>query len=216
MTLENLRLYTMYLILAVGIMGVFHFSKLPNMRSKSLLGIIFFSFLTEFLGVKIFAWIGVKNYIVYNIYVLVMFNYYILLLNSLLKKTLYKKITNLFFFLFNVVYVINIIYLQNLFEEMLTYCFSLGVIFVLILSFLYLIEIFNSEKVLHFKKSIYFWFVLGMLIFHIPFLPLMIALKLFLSVNPTAVFSIALFMLNLLMYSCFILGFLWSKRKYNY
>lgn len=57
MELESLRFYTMYLVLAAGIVGLFHLSKLPNGRSKSLLGIIFFSFLTEFLGIKIFGWL---------------------------------------------------------------------------------------------------------------------------------------------------------------
>ncbi len=206
----------MYPILVVWIIGLFNYHKLPNYRAKSLLGIIFFSFLTEFVGLNFFAWVNMPNFIVYNTYILVIFNYYILLLNSLLKKLVYRKITNIFFFLFNTAYVINLVYVQNLFDDMLTYCLALGVVFTMILSFLYLIEIFNSSKVLHFKKSIFFWVILGNLIFYIPVLPLMIAVKLFLKANSGAVFSISLFTLNLLMYSCYIIGFLWSKKKYNY
>lgn len=211
----NLRFYTGIIILVVFLVGLFNYSKLPDRRAKSLLGMLFVSLLTEIGGMSM-GYLGLKNFIVYNTYVLIIFNYYLLLLQSLLKKSFHKKLTNVFFFLFNTAFVADLFYMQDLFEEMLTFSFALGVIFVLILSFLYLMQVFNSNRVLHFKKSIYFWIVLGLLIFHIPFLPIMIAVELFLKPNPGPMFSISIFVLNLLMYTCFTLGFLWGKKKYNY
>lgn len=212
----NLGNYIIYIILVANVIGLFYYRKLPNAKAKSLLGIIFVSFLTEFLGFFFAKWTGMKSYIVFNTYILVIFNYYMYLLNTLLKKSLNRKISNVFFFFFNSCYIVNIVYLQNLFEEMITYCFAVGVIFVLILSCLYLVEIFNSNKVMHYKKSIYFWTVLGILLFYIPLLPLMVAFKLVIQVNTDLWFRTILFMLNLLMYSSFVTGFVCSQKKYNY
>jgi hypothetical protein len=79
-----------------------------------------------------------------------------------------------------------------------------------------LVEIFNSDRVLYYKKSIYFWFVLGILIFHVPYMPFMLAVKLFIKGDIQGLYSVVLFTLNLLMYSCFIIGFIWSEKRFNY
>ena len=213
--MENLGSYVIYIILITGVFGLFFSYKLPNIKAKSILVVIFFSFLTEFLGRNIPAWTGLKNYIVFNIYILVIFSYYILILRELYKNIFYKKISALFLLFFFLIYFIDLVFMQNILNEMLTYAFSIAVIFVLILSSIYLIEIFNSDKVLYFKKSIYFWFILGVLIFYIPLLPYMIVVKMFLKFSDQ-ILGIVLFSLNLLMYSCFIIGFICSEKKQNY
>ena len=106
--------------------------------------------------------------------------------------------------------------MQNGLENILTYTYAIGVIFITILSVLYLFELFSSNLVLNFSKSIYFWFVVGILIFHVPFLPFMLSLEWFLiDYNPT-IYGMILFFLNLLMNTSFIIGFIWSEKKYNY
>jgi hypothetical protein len=214
--LENLRYYIIYLALLTSVIGVFYYPKLPSNKAKFLLCLVSFSFVTELVGKYFTAWTGLLNYYVYNFYMLASFSSYIILLYMLLLKLLYKRLATLFLILFLLFYFINIMFLQNNPETTFTYSFAVGVGFVLILSCLYLVEIFNSDKILNFKKSIYFWFVIGILAFHVPFLPFMLALNWFLIDKDESVFSIVLFILNLLMYICFSIGFIWSEKKYNY
>ena len=177
---------------------------------------IVFSFLTEFVGKYFTLWTGLINFSVYNFYMLASFSAYIILLYALLRKLACKRIAICLLIFFYLFYFFNLYYFQYQNDTVFTNSFALGVVFVLLLSCCYFIEIFNSEKILNFKKSIYFWFILGILLFHVPFLPFMLAIKWFLIKNDESIFSLVLFILNLLMNSCFIIGFLWSEKRYNY
>lgn len=214
--LENLRFYIVYLALFAGIVGLFFFHKLPGNKAKSLLCMIFFSFLTEFVGINLTSWTGFVNYCVFNFYILVSFLYYIFLLKQLLNHLNHKRFANLCLIVFFLFYLANLIFIQKNISETFTYSFAIGVIFVLLLSCLYLVEIFNSKKILNFRKSIFFWFILGILLFHVPYLPFMLAINWFLIESTDSIYSLVLFILNVLMYGCFIIGFIWSEKKYNY
>ncbi|MBA9073903.1 hypothetical protein GGR22_002070 [Flavobacterium gossypii] len=214
--LENLRFYSIYLALLAGIVGLFFLYKLPGNKAKSLLGMIFFSVLTEFVGSNLTRWTGLINYCVFNIYILVSFTYYLILLKYLLVHRNHKRFADILLIIFVLFYICDFIFIQKTIFEAFTFSFAFGVIFVLILSCLYLVEIFNSKKILNFGKSIFFWFILGVLLFHVPFLPFMLAIKWFLIESNETIYSLMLFILNLLMYGCFIFGFIWSEKKYNY
>ncbi len=214
--LENLRFYSIYLALLAGIVGLFFLYKLPGHKAKSLLGMIFFSVLTEFVGSNLTRWTGLINYCVFNIYILVSFAYYLILLKYLLVHRNHKRFADILLIIFVLFYICDFIFIQKTIFEAFTFSFAFGVIFVLILSCLYLVEIFNSKKILNFGKSIFFWFILGVLLFHVPFLPFMLAIKWFLIESNETIYSLMLFILNLLMYGCFIFGFIWSEKKYNY
>lgn len=215
--LENLRFYIVYLALFTGIVGVLFYYKLPSNKAKSIVALIFFSFLIELIGqINLKQLTGLLNYFIFNFYMLVSFSYYIIILKTLLSKISHKVVANLFLIIFLLFYIVNLIFIQKNITETFTYSFSLGVIFVLILAGLYIIEIFNSGKILNFRESIYFWFILGVLLFHVPFLPFMLAIKWVLINSSGSIYSFVLFILNVLMYGCFITGFICSKKKYNY
>ena len=212
----DLTLYIIYLALLAGIIGFTFYNKLPDYKAKSILFLIFYSFLTEFVGVHFKSWTGIVNFPVFNLYILVIFIYYIILLKLLLIKIKNQRIASVFLLLFILFYILNLLFIQTSFLEPYSNSYCVGVILLLVLSCLYLLEIFNSGKILNFKKSIFFWFVLGILVFHVPFLPFMLAIRLFLVENFELSYTIISFSLNLLMYSCFVIGFIWSEKRYNY
>ncbi|KQS53589.1 hypothetical protein CLV50_2004 [Flavobacterium lindanitolerans] len=214
--LEDLRFYCIYLALLAGIVGLLFYNKLPGNKAKSLLGMIFFSVLTEFVGSNLTRWTGWINYGVYNFYMLVSLSYYLLLLKYLLVQRSHRRLVDVFLAVFILFYFANFIFIQKNISETFTYSFTLGVLFVLLMSCLYLVEIFNSKKILNFSKSVFFWFILGVLLLHVPYLPFMLAIKWFLIESNESVYSLVLFILNVLMYGCFIIGFIWSEKKYNY
>jgi|SRR6478672_2373787 len=215
--MKELRFYVIYLTLLATIVGLIYYRKLPNKKAKLLWVLILLSFLAEFVGRNFFDWFGLKNYIVFNLYDLITFSGYIIILGLLLKKTVNKRIANGLLLLVNSSFIINMVYFQDIFNGMLTTFFTVACTSVFLLSSLYFVEMFSSNKASHYKKSIYFWHIVGILIFYIPFLPYLIASKMFLfneELMPT--FSVAIFGLNVLMYSSFIIGFIWSQKKYNY
>lgn len=207
--LENLGLYIIYLALLSGIPGLFFYSKLPSNKAKSILFFIWIAFIIDFIGLNF-------TKCIYNLYILISFSYYIILLKLLLIKVKNQKIALSFLVVFIGIYFINILFIQNNLVTTFTNVFAIGVIMILFLSCLYLLEIFSSEHILNFKKSIYFWFILGILAFHVPFLPYMLAINFFLIDNNTTILNFVLFILNLLMHSCFLIGFICSEKKYNY
>ncbi|AWK05902.1 hypothetical protein HYN56_17390 [Flavobacterium crocinum] len=213
---EFLRSYIIYLALLSGIVGVLSLPKLPGNKAKFLVLLIWFSIITEIVGYYFTQWTGLLNYYVYNFYMFASFSAYILLLRALLTKHNNRIASIVFFILFIIAYFLNLLYFKDDMNRSFTYSFAIGVLLVLILSCLYLIEIFNSEKILNFKKSVFFWYVLGILVFHVPFTPFMLAINWFLIKQDESIFSLVLFILNFLAHSCFIIGFLWSEKKYNY
>jgi len=213
---EFLRSYIIYLALLSGTVGLIYLHKLPSNKAKFLLLLIWFSVLTEFVGYYFTQWTGLLNYYVYNFYMFVTFVAYIVLLRSLLQKISNRISAVLFLILFIVSFFLNILYFKKDINHSFTYSFAIGVILVMLLSCLYLVEIFNSNKILNFKKSVFFWYVLGILVFHVPVLPFMLAINWFLIKQDESIFSLVLFILNCLAHGCFIIGFVWSEKKYNY
>ncbi len=213
---EFLRFYIVYLALFSGSIGLISLHKLPGKKAKLLVALIWFSALVEVIGYHFTEWTGILNYYVFNFYMLFSFSAYILLLKSLLLKIHSKTVATFGLILFIFSFFLNILYFIDDINHSFIYSFAIGVLIVMILSCLYLIEIFNSDKILNFKKSVFFWYILGILIFHVPFLPFMLALKWFLIKHDESIFSLVLFILNFLTHSCFIIGFLWSEKRYNY
>ncbi|WP_166925126.1 hypothetical protein [Flavobacterium poyangense] len=213
---EFLRSYIVYLALLSGIVGLISLPKLPSNKAKFLVLLIWFSVPIEIVGYYFTQWTGLLNYYVYNFYMFVSFSAYILLLRSLLLKRENRISAVLFLGLFVVSFFLNILYFKGNFNHSYTYSFATGVIVVMILACLYLVEIFNSDKILNFKKSVFFWYILGILVFHVPFLPFMLALNWFLIKQDDSIFSLVVFILNFLAHSCFVIGFIWSEKKYNY
>ena len=214
--LENISQYTIYLALLSAIPGIFFYFKLPNNKAKSILVFIWLAFIIDFIGLNFKDWTGLVNFPIYNIYILISFSYYIILLRLLLVKIMNQKIASIQLLIFICTCFVNIIFIEKNLTTTLTSVFAIGVMIILFLSCLYLLEIFSSEKILNFKKSIYFWFILGVLAFHIPFLPYMLANHFFLIDSNVTIFRFVLFVLNLLMHSCFLIGFICSEKRYNY
>lgn len=214
--LEDLRFGIVYLSLLSGICGLVFLHKLPGNKAKSILLLIWLSTVTELVGKYFTIWTGLLNYYVFNLYILISFSIYILLLKSLIKTRTHKNLASFLLVIFLVFYFINYFFIQNEFGQILTNSYTVGVLSIIILSFLYMFELFSSNLVLSYSKSVFFWFVLGILIFHVPFLPFMLSLKWFLIDYNPSIYGLIIFFLNLLMNFCFLVGFIWSEKKYNY
>lgn len=214
--LENIRFYIVYLALFSGICGLLFWRKLPDNKARLFLFSIWFSALTEFVGKNFTEWTGLLNYYVFNFYILVIFPIYIILIRALLKNKGNRNFAVVSLIIYFITYVLNCMFLQNEMGQIFTNSFAVGDIIIILLSCFYLIELFSSDLILNYNKSLYFWGILGILIFYVPFLPFMLSLDWFLIDYNPSIYNFVLFFLNLLMNCCFVIGFIWSERKYNY
>ena len=203
-----------YLIIIIPLLS-FVISVFFN-RNKTHIDLIFsimlgYMFFTELVGVYVGKFTIYQSYIIYNIYCLVfpLLNFWLFLniINSAIVKKWIKVLSVmlvLFFVADNIVY-------RNLFAEQQfhTYLFSLFIlIFIIFVTFK---EILESDIVNEYHRSKSFWISLGLLLFSIPFLPIMIALEVMI-VN-FEIRRVVNILLILVMHVCFIIASLWTKHK---
>ncbi len=210
--MEDIRFLSKYLALAVLIYGFYNYKNYSNTKAKYFIFSILYAVLTEFLGAHFHNWFGVVNYPVYNVFIIVQLSFYLWWFQLLLESLNRKKIIKVFIFCYLIFSLINIIYGQDFFLGYQTYTYGIGVILVLLAICFYFIEIFNKDTILNITDSALFWFALGVLLFYGTFMPFMFASKLFLNVDKW-IYSLVVFSLNVIMYSCFAVGFYKSYKK---
>jgi len=124
-----------------------------------------------------------------------------------------KLISRLFVVIFVLFSIYNHFYLQNFFEEVSTYDFALWTIFMVLNIVFYFKEVLDSELILHLAHSLSFYICLGMLLYSVAFLPNIFEHNL--PDIPKDKINFIRFLLNIMVYSLFIIGFIWSKPQYN-
>lgn len=208
--LEEIRFYSKYLALVVAIVGLFKYKDYAHTKAKYFLFSVWYIVFTEFLGTYFYKWFNMVNYSVYNTYMLVQFTFYLWWIRLLIQSEAKRKALSIFIAMFVILHLIDDVFIHTFFYDSSTYGYTVGVVFVVISICLYLVEQFNSEKVLTITNSKYFWFLLGILIFNATYLPFKVANKYFLfgDVRPLSVVN---FILCVILYSCFLVGFLKAK-----
>lgn len=208
--MEELRFYSKYLVLVVAIFATVRYSDIRNTKAKYFLYSIWYIFLTEFVGTYFYSWFGLLNFPVYGLYTFLQISFYLWWFRSLLKSEKRKKIVSAFVIIYITFCVVNAFFIQDIFSEVTSYSYAIGVIFLVTTICYYLIEVFNSEVVLKIRKSMYFWISLGLLLFHATFMPFYFAFDYFLLDN-LKLLSVVNFTLCIIMYSCFGAAFVMAK-----
>lgn len=114
------------------------------------------------------------------------------------------------------VIVEGLIYSKQPFLSFLNYSFAISSFLIAVSALLYLRQVVRTEKILYLKSVLLFWISIGLLFYHICNLPITVLsnVLLDLDVDTYGLLLIQAFA-GILMYVCFILGFIWSKKKYN-
>ncbi|MGH1383126.1 hypothetical protein [Kordia sp.] len=210
--MEELRFLSKYLALIVLVYGCFTYSSYANTKAKYFIFSIFYVVLTEFFGGYYFELFGMRNYPVYNTYTIVQLTFFLWWFRLMLDSKSRQKLVNLFIVLYWIFSFWNIMYGQGFLTGFQFYTYGVGTVFLLITICFYFIEIFGKDSILNITDSTVFWFALGILLFYATYMPFFFASKLFLNVDKW-IYSLVLFSLNLIMYSCYIIGFYKSYRK---
>jgi len=93
------------------------------------------------------------------------------------------------------------------------YAFISGAIGILVMTFFHFYQLLKSNEVLIIKHKLSFWISTGLLLFYIGIIPL-ILLASYLDIGGSN-YKTILLSLNVVLYGCYIIGFLWTKKEYN-
>ncbi|MBK7095928.1 MAG: hypothetical protein IPH57_13130 [Saprospiraceae bacterium] len=185
-------------------------------RNKTSIDLVFsimlgYIFLTELTGVYVGKFTIYPNFIIYNFYCLIfpLLNFWLFskIINSV---TVRKRIQILSYALIFVFIADNLVY-RNLFIEQQFHTYLVSLIILIYIIAVSLKEILESDIVNEYNRSKSFWISLGLLLFSVPFLPVMIALKV--MIYNFEIRSVINLLLILVMNTCFIIASRWTKYK---
>ena len=158
-----------------------------------------------------------ENLWLYNLGMVFTFVIYIIYYYKLLKSLKSKFFLKIIFIIYIIVCIVDIV--QNyefITVQYFNYIRIFGALSLLVCSVLYLNEVFKSNRVLYFYKTLPFWVTIGALVFYLTTIPIFIfASQLKFSHN---IYVIILVLSNYVLYGSMTLGFIinaYRKRKHN-
>lgn len=197
--------------LIAAIVALIHYKKYVNSSERYFLHFLWVTFFVDSILGPLSIFFKIDNTWVYYGYTGISFLFYYWWYYSILINKTYKKITIVLSVIFMILYVIN-----GLNVEFQKYSFVIGASFLLILTMFHLHQLFNSDYSLKIKYKLSFWITTALVLFNISMIPFILLSKYFNVWVNNSVFTIILVFLNIILYSCYIIGFTWTKKKYNH
>lgn len=215
---------TDYFVVSYGItwfISVITYKKYFDTVLKYLPIIIAYTFFSELLGglvrynedIRILFGYEYKNHnnVIYNVYHICFFSFFFYIYWKTISNQKQKKIVKYGGYLFILMNLINIIF-QNPIVQSLVYAYLYGVAFLIYCTIIYFKQIFKVYTFDLLKYNLLFWVSLGLLVFHTIYFPLKI-LKEFFPYDYYLEFRGVHFIIIVVMYFLFSIGFIISKRK---
>ncbi|MEX0274444.1 MAG: hypothetical protein AB3N16_08705 [Flavobacteriaceae bacterium] len=114
--------------------------------------------------------------------------------------------------IFLVVWIVDNVTLDE--QNLQKYSFltvALITIFFAVLNFRQLLQ---SDETIKIRGGIDFWVAAGLLLFNMGMVPFML-LSTYFHFRDSPYYVVTIIVLNLILYGCYTIGFVWSKEKYN-
>jgi len=209
-----------------AITWIFSIIKLPkyfDSRLKYFPIIVGYTLFTEILGALIyniedFTLFSEEKYssytlLIYNIYDLIFFSFFFYVYWKSLSSVKIKKIIKYGALLFLLCFAVNLFIVDPMKYE-LWYAYIVGSIFLIVSTLAYLNSLKLRSEHLGFSTDLLFWISLGLLIFHLGYLPITIFKNsnLNMTIDDYANIRIIHIGLILVMYTSFLIGFVKMKR----
>ncbi|MCX2681498.1 hypothetical protein OOZ15_16210 [Galbibacter sp. EGI 63066] len=151
-----------------------------------------------------------SNFWIYNIFIPVSYLTYFVFFYAFLKQ-IYKKWVLAILILYVLVVAFSVLYRINSFNEgYLSEIDIAGALFYLVCYCLYFYELLHSNEVLKLYKSLPFWILTGALIFNLTTIPIFVFSE---QLNYSNHYRVVLNISNIVLYGCFITGFIINARN---
>ncbi|WP_146052846.1 hypothetical protein [Aquimarina sp. I32.4] len=195
-----------------AIVATIYYNKYRNTHIlKYIIFLIWYVALNEIIGLYIRS----KNWdtaLPMNIYNVVNFTFILILYRSYLNEKKSKKIALVFCIIYLIAFIINGFY-ENYYIKFQSIPYIIAAFAVIITISLYFREILNSEEVLNAKRNLLFWISVGLLIYFVGNIPFRILRNYYIELTDATIYFLVNFTLTVILNICFIIGFIWSKKK---
>ena len=207
-----IRAFIILIVISLTLfVAVFQFNKFKTSPIKYVVYFIGYVFISETVANSYLS-NGMSTVIINNVYSIAYTFFNLFFYSILIRNNRAKKIGYIMMFIFSIGLLINQLFFQEFEHKLQTYTFILGLFLVTILVFIYLSEIMNSDKIFKLTNTSVFWISIGIIIFNFGFIPVLVVAEL---IRWEGIYNYILLFVNVIMYSCFITGFIISKREYN-
>ena len=206
--LMNMPIHIIFILLS-SLVGIFvSFRLTPPSYMRLLPYFLFLTFVVEVIGWQL-GQQGINNAIYFNIFSIIFFLYYLYIIYQLLRSRIIKKILLGSMFVFPIVVLINILYVQgpHVFH---TITYSIGSLFTIIFCVYFFYELFRIPYAINLKVHPGFWIVTGLLFFNVCTIPFIGLSNYIYQFSPVLInnFQFILSFLNVLLYLLFTIAFL--------
>lgn len=198
---------TLYSVQAVAVVvAAYTYNNYKHTAQKYFFVFIAYSFINDF-GFYVYRLItGERFYAHYNICVLLSGLFYLFWFHNILKANKSVLFSSI---LFTAVFVYSLIF-GDFFGKLNELPFLTCIILILLYVIQYFVELLNRNEVVNYLEMQEFWTCVGVLVFHLGYLPFILLSDFVTNISGKVAF---LTVLNILMYGCFIKGFLCTKKK---
>lgn len=193
-----------------AIFATLFYNKYVDSNEKYFLFFLWFTFAIDVTGVIRDQIFSMKSTLLYSIFVIVSFLFYFYWYYTVLKSKIFKLMAVLSAVLFIGITLVTQIVPNS---EGQGYAFVTGAIGLLVLTFFHFYQLLTGDEVLIVKYKLSFWISTALLLFYIGILPLMLLAE-HIEIKGMN-YTIILLSLNIILYGCYIIGFIWTKKKYN-
>ena len=168
-------------------------------------------FVTELLGFLIPLYSEKQNYFIYNMYTLGFFMICYSVFYQLSKSTRWKKIILWLSFGLILFFFYDNFYKVLFFDKLQFKTFVAGAVILIILCIQYLVRFLHTDEIYDFYYSRSFWFSCGLLLFTVPFIPIIIGFQYMVDVKNLEILQFLSKVLIISSHICFIISFRWTR-----
>ena len=186
-----------------------HYKKYRASNERYFMLFLWYTFAIDFTGVMLRSF-SIDNGWLYNIFTITSFLFYFYWYYSVLKRNAFKSITIVAALLFLGMTLLTYI-VPGLSGQ--GYAFVTGATGLLILTVFNHYQLLKGDEVLILKYKLSFWISTALLLFYMGIIPFALLSKYLDMQGGTN--SIILLTLNIILYGCYIIGFIWTKKEYN-
>jgi hypothetical protein len=201
----------LFLVFCTFLTTIFFYKKITTIPLKYFIFFIWYGLFSEIVA-NILSFYKVSTVLINNIYWVCSTLFYLIFYSLIYTNHKFKKVSYFFIGIYLVALIFNNYYLQNYISDWQTNTYIFSAFLIIIVIILFFIEVLNSDKILVLNKLLIFWISIGLLIFNLALIPVLVVAE---FIRWSGIFKYILLGVNIIMYSCFITGFIVSKKEYN-
>ncbi len=210
--MSYLSLLILLLELCAALTASFYWKKYNGTKERYFVYFLWITLLVEVSGSILGRGYAINTYPLYNIYMVASFLFYFYWYHSILIRRGLRDIIIFFALVFTVIALWSM-FTQS-WSEYHKYTFVSGAMFTLVCTIFHFWQLLYNDEVLVIRHKLSFWISTGLLLFYMGMIPFMLLSNYFDFVS-SLYYIVTIISLNVILYGCYTLGFLWTKEKYN-